>query len=105
MYICEMKSIRINMENRLYCNLKEYCEANHIKIGRYISNCVERSLYTDKYGDLNKLFGDRDNTPSASMPTDDISPEIKNDRDEESTRQAETKENTTRKIRRVLKYK
>lgn len=51
-----MKNIRIKIDDRIYNNLKEYCYYNKLKINKYITDCIEKSLYTDKYGDLNNIF-------------------------------------------------
>lgn len=46
--------ITVNIVNRNYEQIKEFCELNKIKIEDYITQCVEDDFFTRKYGDLNQ---------------------------------------------------
>lgn len=51
-----MKQLRIKIDDRLYDTLKTHCGYNHLKVGQYVIKCIEKELYTDKYGDLNNIM-------------------------------------------------
>lgn len=44
----------VNIVDRIYNNLVEYCASCKKDINEYICDCIENKLYTDMYGDLNK---------------------------------------------------
>lgn len=47
-------NISLNIGDRLYKQVKEYCEFNDIQaLNEYMVSLIERGLLTDKYGDLN----------------------------------------------------
>lgn len=62
-----MKNIRINIDDRIYNNLKEYCDYNKLKINKYITDCIEKALYIDKYGDLNTIFNSESIIPQKTV--------------------------------------
>lgn len=43
--------------DRLYEGILEWCKANSKDVMEYISTIIEERFMTDKYGDLNELFG------------------------------------------------
>ena len=46
--------ITIEIIDRNYEQIKEFCEFNKIAIEEYIVQCVEDNFFTRKYGDLNE---------------------------------------------------
>lgn len=46
--------ITIDIIDRNYDQIKEFCEFNNIKVENYIVQCVEDDFFTRKYGDLNE---------------------------------------------------
>ena len=46
--------ITIEIVDRNYEQIKEFCEFNKITIDEYIVNCVENDFFIRKYGDLNE---------------------------------------------------
>lgn len=46
----------INIVDRIYNNLADYCASCNKDINEYICDCIENKLYTDMYGDLNNRF-------------------------------------------------
>ena len=46
--------ITVQIVDRNYDQIKEFCEYNNIDIGEYIVQCVEDDFFTRKYGDLNE---------------------------------------------------
>ena len=46
--------ITIDIIDRNYDQIKEFCEFNNIKVEDYIVQCVEDDFFTRKYGDLNE---------------------------------------------------
>lgn len=46
--------ITINIIDRNYDQIKEFCDFNNILIEDYIVRCVEDDFFTRKYGDLNE---------------------------------------------------
>ena len=46
--------INIEIVDRNYEQIKEFCEFNNIKLEDYIVQCVEDDFFTRKYGDLNE---------------------------------------------------
>lgn len=45
----------INIDDRTYSQLEEYCKVNKINLQTYLSNSVKNQLYIDIYGDMNQL--------------------------------------------------
>lgn len=58
--------IKIEITDRNYEQIKEFCDFNSIKIEDYIVQCVEDDYFTRKYGDLNEKIHPKANTPSES---------------------------------------
>lgn len=48
--------ITIDIVDRNYHQIKEFCDFNQIKIEDYIVQCVEDDFFIRKYGDLNEKF-------------------------------------------------
>jgi len=46
--------ITIDIIDRNYSQIKEFCDFNSIKVEDYIVQCVEDDFFTRKYGDLNE---------------------------------------------------
>lgn len=46
--------ISINITDRNYAQISEFCEFNNMSIEDYIIQCVEDDFFTRKYGDLNE---------------------------------------------------
>ena len=46
--------ITIEIVDRNYEQIKEFCDFNKIPIDEYIVNCVENDFFIRKYGDLNE---------------------------------------------------
>lgn len=46
--------ITIEIVDRNYEQIKEFCDFNKITIDEYIVNCVENDFFIRKYGDLNE---------------------------------------------------
>lgn len=44
----------IEIDNRLYTSILQWCDANGIEPMKYIEKALRERLATDKYGDLNK---------------------------------------------------
>lgn len=47
-------TLTIEIVDRNYEQIKEFCDFNQIKIEDYIVQCVEDDYFTRKYGDLNE---------------------------------------------------
>lgn len=47
-------NINIEIVDRNYEQIKEFCEYNNILVEDYIVQCVEDDFFTRKYGDLNE---------------------------------------------------
>ena len=62
-----MANLRIKIEDRLINNLRDYCKCNHIKLNDYIVECIEKNLYTDKYGDLNAILNNKNNSDGTKI--------------------------------------
>lgn len=45
----------INLDDRLFSQIEEYCSLNKIKLQDYLCICIQNQFYIDKYGDMNKL--------------------------------------------------
>ena len=52
--------VEIDINNRLYDDIKEMCDLNGIVIEEYILNTISDSFYTLKYGDLNEKFNKKE---------------------------------------------
>lgn len=50
--------IKIDMPKRSMDAIKQYCELNNLILEEYISNCIVTQNNIDRYGDLNKKYGD-----------------------------------------------
>lgn len=46
----------VNIIDRIYNNLTDYCTLCNKDINEYICECIENRLYVDMYGDLNNRF-------------------------------------------------
>jgi len=49
--------ITIEIVDRNYFQIDEFCKFNNIQIEDYIVQCVEDDFFTRKYGDLNEKLG------------------------------------------------
>ena len=70
----------INIIDRNYEQIKEFCEFNNITIEDYVVQCAEDDFFTRKYGDLNeKLKPSETKTEEKTInkPTDVIKTEKK----------------------------
>lgn len=47
----------VNIDNRTYSQLEEYCKVNKINIQEYLSDSIKNQLYIDIYGDMNQMRG------------------------------------------------
>lgn len=52
--------ITIDIIDRNFDQIKEFCEFNNIKVEDYIVQCVEDDFFTRKYGDLNEKIGSKE---------------------------------------------
>lgn len=50
--------IVITLENRLYNDIKGYCETNSLDISNYIVDLITERHQTTKFGDLNDIIND-----------------------------------------------
>ena len=50
--------IKIDIPKRSMDAIKQYCEMNNLILEEYISNCIVTQNNIDRYGDLNKKYGD-----------------------------------------------
>lgn len=50
--------IKIEIPKRSMDAIKQYCEMNNLILEEYISNCIVTQNNIDRYGDLNKKYGD-----------------------------------------------
>ena len=50
--------IKIDIPKRSMDAIKQYCEMNNLILKEYISNCIVTQNNIDRYGDLNKKYGD-----------------------------------------------
>lgn len=51
--------IKIDINDRLYQDISDLCQANNIKIYQYIIDVVMDNFYTLKYGDLNDKINEK----------------------------------------------
>ena len=49
--------IKIDISKRSMDAIKQYCEMNNLILEEYISNCIVTQNNIDRYGDLNKKYG------------------------------------------------
>lgn len=52
--------IKIDIPRRSMDAIKQYCEMNNLILEEYISNCIVIQNNIDRYGDLNKKYGNDD---------------------------------------------
>ena len=52
--------IKIDIPKRSMDAIKQYCEMNNLILEEYISNCIVIQNNIDRYGDLNKKYGNDD---------------------------------------------
>ena len=52
--------IKIDIPKRSMDAIKQYCEMNNLILEEYISNCIVTQNNIDRYGDLNKKYGNDD---------------------------------------------
>lgn len=74
----------IEIDNRLYTSILQWCDANGIEPVKYIEKALRERLATDKYGDLNDKVRKEDsgrnvpeNTPISPKPEIHIVPQEK----------------------------
>ena len=60
--------IELELIDRIYYDIKDYCESRGTDITEYIINTVEDRFYIDKYGDLNDKL--RNNTDRYKLSAD-----------------------------------
>ena len=48
--------MEININDRLYFNIQEYCKYNEIDDNEYINDCIVKQFNIDKFGDLNEIL-------------------------------------------------
>ena len=60
--------IELELIDRIYYDIKDYCESKGTDITEYIINTVEDRFYIDKYGDLNDKL--RNNTDRYKLSVD-----------------------------------
>ena len=60
--------IELELIDRIYYDIKDYCESKGTDIAEYIINTVEDRFYIDKYGDLNDKL--RNNTDRYKLSVD-----------------------------------
>ena len=88
----------IEIDNRLYTSILQWCDANGIEPMKYIEKALRERLATDKYGDLNDKVRKEDtgrnvpeNTPISPEPEIHITPHEKKEeksKEEEAVEQA-----------------
>ena len=52
--------MEININDRLYFNIQEYCKYNEIDDNEYINDCIVKQFNIDKFGDLNEILGNKE---------------------------------------------
>lgn len=70
-------TITIEMIDRTYEQIREFCELNNIKVEDYIVQCVEDDFFIRKYGDLNEKFKKEEPKPQPQTETKEMPQELK----------------------------
>lgn len=69
--------ITIDIIDRNYDQIKEFCEFNNIKVEDYIVQCVEDDFFTRKYGDLNeKIRSKEQDQKTEEKPITEETPKV-----------------------------
>lgn len=69
--------ITIDIIDRNYDQIKEFCEFNNIKVEDYIVQCVEDDFFTRKYGDLNeKIRSKEQDRKTEEKPITEETPKV-----------------------------
>lgn len=85
-------TVEIEIIDRIYHNIEEFCGVNSIDIKEYMSNAIIERYNLDRYGDLNERLSKKEKNTS-----DGLTKEEKNDNCK-SHKTEETKNNTTDEI-------
>lgn len=70
-----MKTVQI--EDKLYSNIKEYCKLNNLPIGSFINSILKKSFLIEKYGDTpftnfdKKIVGNIEEIPESEQDVTD----------------------------------
>lgn len=75
--------VTINIIDRNYEQIKEFCDFNKISIEDYIVQCTEDDFFTRKYGDLNEKINQMKPKEEQKPPMEEKKKEIV--KDEEKT--------------------
>lgn len=75
--------LTIEIVDRNYEQIKEFCDFNQIKIEDYIVQCVEDDYFTRKYGDLNEKLNPSKPKIEEKPLTKEIDKSIENKTEEE----------------------
>lgn len=64
----------VNIDTKLYSEIKDYCKINNLKIGEYINNLLQKAFIEDKYGktpfdnkEENVLLPLKENVPNEAI--------------------------------------
>lgn len=69
--------ITIDIIDRNYDQIKEFCEFNNIKVEDYVVQCVEDDFFTRKYGDLNeKIRSKEQDRKTEEKPITEETPKV-----------------------------
>lgn len=52
--------LEISIRDKLYEDILSFCEVNSVKLEDCLNEWIENSFYTEKYGDINLLFKEKD---------------------------------------------
>ena len=53
-------TVEVELINRIYTNLCEFCDANGLDVQEYMSNAITERYNLDKYGDLNEKLAKKE---------------------------------------------
>ena len=58
----------VNVDDKLYEDIKQYCKLNGLKIGNFINEILEKSFLVEKYGSMPPFF--KHNPDTEPVPVD-----------------------------------
>ena len=49
----------IDIDEKLHKEIKEYCKANNLKIGQFVTELLRKAFIVEKYGDRPPMFANK----------------------------------------------
>lgn len=84
----------VNIEDKLYNEIKEYCALNGLKIGQFINDMLRNKFMVEKYDDAPPFFKKKEATSEKDVViVQEIVPVEKSPKKEEAVEEEPVKEN------------